>query len=191
MSLQLLQRNVPLRFHVTGHRASRLVLMAAAFVSMAPLLLVMINALKPNIAIVRDPLSLPHGFDLNNFREAWIQGGFSVGLLNSLLLSGSTIVITVSLAAMAAYPLARRRIRAWQLITLYFLCSVTLPIQLFLFPLYFVYAKLGMVGNVFATSLILLVSLLSLMMRPSWMGRDHGVFFGISFCLWRDRDWSP
>jgi raffinose/stachyose/melibiose transport system permease protein len=65
------------------------------------------------------------------------------------------VIITLACASLAAFALARRKIRGWQLITVYFLCATTVPIQLFLFPLYFVYAKLGIVGNFAATALIL------------------------------------
>lgn len=138
-----------------ANAGERAVLLAAAVVALAPLALLVMNAFKPHVAILRDPLSLPRSFDIANFVSAWRDGGLGRGLVNSVLLSASTILITVSLAALAAYPLARRKLRAWKLVTLYFLCSVTVPIQTFLFPLYFVYARLGLVGNVFATSVIL------------------------------------
>jgi raffinose/stachyose/melibiose transport system permease protein len=123
--------------------------------SVAPLLLVVINAFKPHVAIVENPLSLPASVGIANFKAAWQGGDFSVGLLNSTLLTGTTVVVTVVLASLAAFPLARRRIACWKLVTMYFLCSVTVPIQLFLFPLYFLYARLDLVGNVFATAFIL------------------------------------
>jgi raffinose/stachyose/melibiose transport system permease protein len=135
--------------------AARLFLLGAVAIALFPLLLVAVNTLKPHPAIVQNPLALPTSFDLGNFVRAWKGGKFSVGIVNSLLLSGSTVLITVSFAALAGFALARRKIRGWQLITVYFLCATTVPIQLFLFPLYFVYAKLGIVGNVYATSLIL------------------------------------
>jgi raffinose/stachyose/melibiose transport system permease protein len=135
--------------------AARLFLFAAVAIAVFPLLLVAVNTLKPHPAIVQNPLALPASLDFANFARAWKGGKFSIGIVNSLLLSGSTVAITVSFASLAAFALARRRIRGWQIITVYFLCATTVPIQLFLFPLYFVYAKLGIVGNVFATSLIL------------------------------------
>lgn len=135
--------------------AGNLVLLGAAFLALAPLLLLLMNAFKPHSAILRNPLSLPRSVDFANFVSAWRDGGLGHGLVNSVLLSGSTILVTVSLGAMAAYPLARRKLRAWKLISLYFLGSVTVPIQIFLFPLFFVYARLGLIGNLFATSLIL------------------------------------
>jgi raffinose/stachyose/melibiose transport system permease protein len=134
---------------------AQLFLFGAVAIALFPLLLVAVNTLKPHPAIVQNPLALPASLDFGNFVRAWKGGKFSVGIVNSLLLSGATVLITVSFASMAAFALARRKIRGWQLITVYFLCATTVPIQLFLFPLYFVYAKLGIVGNVFATSLIL------------------------------------
>jgi raffinose/stachyose/melibiose transport system permease protein len=136
---------------IAGHAT----LLVAAAVSLGPLVLVVLNAFKPHAAIVQDPLSFPTSLALNNFRASWSGGDFSIGAINSVLLTGTTVLVTVGFAAPAAFPLARRRIAYWKLISIYFLCSVTVPIQLFLFPLYFVYARLGLVGNVFATACII------------------------------------
>ncbi|MEF2071983.1 carbohydrate ABC transporter permease [Consotaella aegiceratis] len=134
---------------------ANLFLAGGVVVALLPLLLVAVNTFKSHPQIVANPLSLPTGIDFSNFARAWKGGHFSTGLVNSLLITGSTVVLTLSCASLAAFSLARREIRYWQLVTIYFLCATTVPIQLFLFPLYFVYAKLGMVGNFFATSLIL------------------------------------
>ena len=134
---------------------ARLLLGLMVLVSLAPLLLVVINAFKSHADIVENPLSLPHSLAWMNFKAAWTGGNFSVGVVNSVLLTGTTVLGTVAFGALAAFPLARRRIVIWKLVTLYFLCSVTVPIQLFLFPMYFLYARLGLIGNVFATALII------------------------------------
>ena len=120
-----------------------------------PLVLVAINSMKTHGQIVQNPLSLPETLNFANFAAAWVGGKFSVGVVNSILLSGTTILLTVTCAALAAYPLARRRTLGWQLVTLYFLGAVTVPIQLFLFPLFFIFAQMGLVGNLFATAFIL------------------------------------
>lgn len=135
--------------------ASTTFLVIAVLTSVLPLLLVALNTFKPHADIVANPLSLPASFNFQNFAMAWRGGHFATGIVNSLLLSGSTVIVTLVCASLAAVALARRQIRGWQLITIYFLCATTVPIQLFLFPLYFVYAKLGLVGNFFSTALIL------------------------------------
>jgi raffinose/stachyose/melibiose transport system permease protein len=130
-------------------------LIGAVLIALLPLALVALNAFKPHVAVVANPLSLPASLGLDNFARAWNGGKFATGIVNSLLLSGTTVIITLACASLAAFALARRKIRGWQLITVYFLCATTVPIQLFLFPHYFVYAKLGIVGNFAATALIL------------------------------------
>jgi len=135
--------------------SSTMILYLLVLIALLPLLLVAINTFKSHADIVINPLALPNEFNFTNFSRAWKAGKFSSGIINSILLSGTTIVITLTFASLSAFVLARRSIVGWQLITIYFLCATTIPIQLFLFPLYFVYAKLGIVGNVFATAFIL------------------------------------
>jgi raffinose/stachyose/melibiose transport system permease protein len=127
----------------------------AVVVALAPFCLVILNAFKSHVDIVANPLSLPKTLSFANFVTAWTTGHFTTGLINSIAICAFTIVITVGFAALAAFPLARRKGRIWRVISIYFLCAVTVPIQLFIFPLYFIYAALGIVGNLFATSLIL------------------------------------
>lgn len=138
-----------------GRTAANLFLIGAVLVAVLPLLLVALNTFKPHAAIVANPLSLPTDFTFANFARAWKGGNFGVGIVNSLLLSGTTVIVTLACASMAAFALARRQIAGWQLLTIYFLCATTVPIQLFLFPLYFVFAKLGIIGNFVATGLVL------------------------------------
>lgn len=138
-----------------GHVAGTVFLWVAILLVAFPLTLMAINSLKPHVAILDNPLALPASFDVSNFVTAWTAGNFTTGLVNSLVISGTTVVITLVCAALAAYPLARQKIRFSRLITLYFLAAVTVPIQLFLFPLFFVYAELGLVANPVATAFIL------------------------------------
>lgn len=135
--------------------AANVFLIGAVLVAVLPLLLVALNTFKPHAAIVANPLSLPTQFTFANFARAWKAGNFGVGIVNSLLLSGTTVIVTLACASMAAFALARRQIAGWQVLTIYFLCATTVPIQLFLFPLYFVFAKLGIIGNFVATGLVL------------------------------------
>lgn len=134
---------------------NNLVLYVLVLIALLPLALVALNTMKSHTEIIANPLSIPTSVHFDNFKQAWSAGKFSTGIVNSFLLTGSTILITLTLATPAAFALARKRIRGWKILTIYFLIATTVPIQLFLFPLYFVYAKLGIVGNVFATSVIL------------------------------------
>ena len=55
---------------------------------------------------------------------------------------------------MAAWVIARRAVPGWMTVSLYFLATTTVPIQMFMFPLYFVTAKLGLINSPIAVIII-------------------------------------
>ena len=75
-------------------------------------------------------------------------------LLNSLIVTAATIVLTAGGAAMAAWVIARRRVRWWNGLSIYFLATTTIPVQLFLFPLYFLFARIGLINQPLAVAVI-------------------------------------
>lgn len=133
---------------------SYVVLGALVFVALFPIALLVLNSFKSAPEIVQNPLAPPSVLHWDNFTRAWSDARFGQTFLNSALLTGLTIVLTCATSSLTAYVLARRKIKAWKIVTFYLMATTTAPIQLYLFPLYFGFAKLGLVNNVFAVSLI-------------------------------------
>lgn len=123
-------------------------------ITLFPIALLVLNSLKPATQIVQSPLSWPEVYRWDNFVRAWNDARFGTTMLNSAILAAMTIVLVCSTGSLTAYVLARRKIKSWKIVTFYLLATTTAPIQLFLFPLYFGFAKLGLINNVFAVSLI-------------------------------------
>ena len=48
------------------------------------------------------------------------------------------------------YVLATRRVKTWKILTLYFMIATTVPLQMFMLPLYSSFTKMGLIGNVYA-----------------------------------------
>ena len=136
--------------------SAHLVLLFFAATALGPLLLVLINSMKTHRQIARNPLTLPSVIQWENFSLAWGYGDFARGFVNSIVLSGSAVLVVLFCASLAGYVLAGRKIRHWRLVTIYFMVAITVPIQLFLFPLYYVFARvLGLLGNVPAVGVVL------------------------------------
>jgi raffinose/stachyose/melibiose transport system permease protein len=130
------------------------VLVIGAAVALFPLALMFVGALKTSAEIVADPLTLPSAPQWVNFARAWNDGQLGQSLLNSAEVTGLTVVLICTTCSMAAYALARLKPPGARWINGYLLATTTLPVQLFLFPLYFGYARLGLIDNVFALSII-------------------------------------
>ena len=125
-----------------------------AFIALFPIALLVLNSLKPAAQIVQNPLGLPNPIRWENFAHAWSHAKFSKTFINSLIVSGTTIVLVCSTSSLTAYVLARRKIKSWKVFTFYLLATTTAPIQLYIFPLYFGFAKLGLINNIFGVALI-------------------------------------
>ena len=135
-------------------RISYVFLGFAAFVSLFPMALMLLNSFKPAAEIIQNPLSWPEIYRWDNFTHAWQDANFSQTFLNSMILTIITIVLVCTTGSMTAYVLARKKVKSWRLITGYLLATTTAPIQLFMFPLYFTFARLGLINNVFAVAFI-------------------------------------
>jgi raffinose/stachyose/melibiose transport system permease protein len=130
------------------------VLAIGAAIALFPIALLVINSVKPAAAIVVSPLSLPTTIQWENFAHAWRDAHFSQTFVNSAVLTALTIALVCTTGSLTAYVLARRKIKSWKIWTFYLMATTTAPIQLFLFPLYFGFARLGLVNNPPAVSLI-------------------------------------
>jgi raffinose/stachyose/melibiose transport system permease protein len=133
---------------------SYVVLGILLLVALFPIALLVLNSIKPAAQIVQNPLAFPAELRWDNFTRAWKDARFSQTFFNSALLTGMTIILVCSTASLTAYVLARRKIKSWKIVTFYLLATTTAPIQLFLFPLYFGFAKLGLINNTIAVSVI-------------------------------------
>lgn len=131
-----------------------LLLIALGAFALSPLLVLAFNSVKDAASIGRNPLGPPTEFVWQNFPRAWEIGNFATTTRNSLLLVVGTVVGVLSLGGMAAYALARLNLPGGGLVMLYFLVGSSLPIQLFLVPLFFMWRRLGLINNHFGLMII-------------------------------------
>lgn len=125
-----------------------------AFIALFPIALLVLNSLKPAAQIVQNPLAFPETIRWQNFTNAWDHARFSQTFLNSIIISGATILLVCTTSSLTAYVLARRKIKSWKILTFYLLATTTAPIQLYIFPLYFGFAKLGLINSILGVALI-------------------------------------
>ena len=138
------------------------VLVLLAVICMLPMVMVLLNSFKTHTDIIMNPLSVKFSAGLENYIKAWHDGNFGQGILNSIVYTGCTVIVVLLFASLAAYVIGGRKIRGTSVIHGYFLVTMTMPVYLFLVPLYRVYAKMGWLGNHVAVSFILAATSLPL-----------------------------
>lgn len=121
---------------------------ALALLWLLPIALVLVTSLRSFDDIAAHGLgSLPHSFTLDNFRQAWVDGGQQRALINSLLVTVPCVLATLALAAMAAFALSRYDLPLRRSLLLLMLGGNLLPPQILLIPV----SKLSEMIGVFDT----------------------------------------
>jgi len=82
------------------------------------------------------PFSWPTSFELQNFSQAWTQGGLNRYMLNSFIITIPALVICLSLSSLAAFSLARFRFKGNLIIYFTFVGGSLLPFQILMLPVY-------------------------------------------------------
>jgi ABC-type glycerol-3-phosphate transport system permease component len=79
------------------------ILLVFAGLAIAPLLLILLAALKSNAEISVDPLGLPRHWLFTNFGQAWETARLGRFLVNSILVTGPTLILVLATSSLAGY----------------------------------------------------------------------------------------
>lgn len=81
-------------------------------ITVYPFIFMVLNSFKGQFEILANGVfSLPQSFNLDNFKEVF-NNGILHYFFNSILVCAVSLIITLLVAALAAYPIARRSERA-------------------------------------------------------------------------------
>jgi len=124
-----------------------LVMVAAAVAFLFPVYALVTLAFKDPGQIANAPLSPPDPPSVDSFGEAWQSASLGSALLNSTLITVTSVVALIMLGSLAAYFLARRASRLSYSLYILFLVGIILPFQLGMIPLYQLVSDLGLLGT--------------------------------------------
>ncbi len=127
--------------------ARELTVLLIAAIWWVPFYFLVIVALKPDIEALQTPLSFPKHIHLANFSTAWHQASLGRALLNSLLITGGSVVCLIAIGSVCAYAIARRPGKMGTALYLLFVLGIILPFQLGLVPAYAVMRHIHLVGS--------------------------------------------
>lgn len=86
-------------------------LIAWSLTTIFPLIWVVNNSFKPSRLILSDSFGLAPSLDLMNYVTAFTRQNIARAYLNSLVISGSTVLLVMALAGLAAYVMTRYKFK--------------------------------------------------------------------------------
>jgi multiple sugar transport system permease protein len=129
-------------------------------VVLVPIIAVVILSLTPSLG------STANGITFENYGAVFSQTSVGTWLGNSLLVTFVTVVAAVAIAAPAGYVLSRGRNRLVSSYSLILFIVQSLPVVTAVIPLFFLFAKLGLVDNLLGVMIIYTGSTMSV---ACWM----------------------
>jgi len=134
--------------------ARELTLLLVAAIWWVPFYFLVVVSLKPDLEALQSPLSFPKEIHLGNFSTAWHDAALGRSLVNSLIITGGSVLALIAIGSICAYTIARRPGRMSTTLYLLFVLGIILPFQLGLVPTYAVMRHLGLVGSYFGIILL-------------------------------------
>lgn len=156
-------------------RAVSSALVHVLFITMTLLLLfplywMMSSSLKDKSEIfVKPPVWIPQVLQWNNFTELFTSYGYGRILWNSIFAAGMYTLGALTFLTMAGFAFAKYTFRGKNILFLFVLASLMIPIETSVIPLYMMYREIGLVNNLWGVIL------------PG-MAKAFGVFFMRQYC---------
>lgn len=148
-----------------------------AILFVAPLLLVFINSFKTKAEISSSALALPQTWNLDNYITIITESNFVSSFMTSIFTVVVTTSLTVLVAAITGYALARWHSKVSSIIMLVIMTTLFVPFQVYMVALIVVVRKIGLVGNLFGLILVYLA-----------LGMPVPIFLCRSYCVGLPRE---
>lgn len=128
-----------------------ILLILLALVWLVPFYLLINVSLKPsNGDVYGSPFTPTSSLSFGNYSQAWqgsMTGTLGRGFVNSIIITGTSVLGIVLLSSIAAYVIARRMGKVSAIAFSLFGFGIILPVQLGIIPIFSAMQKLGLVGS--------------------------------------------
>ncbi len=128
------------------------VLGVLTLVYLIPLLFVLFVSLMSSRQFALNAGSFPNPIMWSNYPDAWVKGAFNTYFLNTLLYTFVIVFGTLTIATLAAFPIARAHVRGSNFFYVLFLSGILLPAGII--PQFFVMQQLGIYDTRFGYILL-------------------------------------
>jgi len=138
-----------------GHRAALIVFAFFLFVLIIfPFYWIILSSFKNFLEIFEVPIRfLPKRLDFTNYVEVFTEYHIGTYLINSVVITISTVLITTTISTLASFSLTRLNFKGGRAFVKFLQMSQMFPVVVILVPLYLMCTRMGLVGT--KSSLIL------------------------------------
>lgn len=123
------------------------ILIFFAVVFLYPIVWLVLNSFKTQPELFSSPWGLPSEPTLDNYQRAFTEANLGRYFLNSVIVTGSVVVLSTLLSAMAAFGITRLRWKLSKVVLGLFLLGMTIPMHAAVVPLFDIFNRLDLVNH--------------------------------------------
>ncbi len=135
-------------------------LLILVFLAVAPTYFMLTTSFKEHSEYAGNQMGLPKNPTIASYKEHIIDGDFLKWLKNSVIVTSSSVVLSLIVASLAAYPLSRMAFPGRTLMTTGFISLMVIPPIVYVIPLFVQFAKLDLLNHYYSAILIYVGTLL-------------------------------
>ena len=112
-----------------------------------PIVIMVFSAFKTTPEIFDAPFAVPDFAYVENFKRIWGETSLPSYFVNSVIITGTSILLTLLFGTMGAYGLARYSFPGNSAIFMFFLAGLMLPLKLAVIPLFLQMRDFGLLDT--------------------------------------------
>jgi len=132
------------------------IIIAFSLLVLIPLYFPIINSFKTKNSLYETPFLPSKDIVWSNYSEAWIKGNLFQYLMNSIIVTVSSVLLVVVLSSMVAFALTRKKTfkNLNSVIFIFFLMGIMVPPQVGIIPLYLLMKRLSLSNTLFGLIIV-------------------------------------
>lgn len=129
----------------------KILLFLLLIITLFPFVWMLLTSMKTKGDILANPTHLlPQPFDFSTWVSIWVKVPFLLYFKNSLIFAGCVVVISLTLDSFAGYAFARLPFRGKNVMFILVLCTMMVPFQVIMTPLFLLITKMGIYNSYLA-----------------------------------------
>lgn len=133
---------------LTSSLGGQALLAIACLVILVPCWFLVIGSFKTIEEFFSAPFDLPRSWELTNYREAWREADITTALLNSVVVTVSSVLLSTAVACLASYAIARLTFRGSTFVLVLIVSGLFVPVQVITLAVFIEMRQLGLLGTI-------------------------------------------
>ena len=143
------------------YKAVRIIsLIVFAVLIIIPSAIVVLGSSKTDAEVYNKPLALPERWNLDNFRNLFQVSNVGQSFMNSVIVTGFSVVITLTLASFCAFAISRMITVTGKILFMLFAVGLAIPGQVNIVPIFILFNDLNLTNKLSGIILINVVTTL-------------------------------